>query len=274
MIVSLIVTTYNRPDALAAVLESVRRQVRLPDETIVVDDGSDGRTAAVVRQFDAALPCLKHLWQPHEGFRPGRMRNWGILEAAGDYVILIDGDMVLHPRLVGDHASRAAQGCFLQGVRLQLTERATAGYLRRPLAIRPWRLGGLARMKPMIRSETLDRIFSPRSQSQLTRVHACNQSFWRDDLVEVNGFDERFNGQGGEDVDLCARLASVGVVQQRLRFVALAYHLYHPPTANWTQLATLPRESHRAVRGIDQHLPRRRVRAKRANRAAAARRVA
>jgi glycosyltransferase involved in cell wall biosynthesis len=269
MIVSLIVTTYNRPDALAAVLESVRRQVQLPDETIVVDDGSDGRTAAVVRQFDAALPRLKHLWQPHEGFRPARMRNWGILEAAGEYVILIDGDMVLHPRLVGDHAARAARGRYLQGVRLPLTEQATAGYLRRPLPLRPWRLGGAPNLKYMIRSEMLARFFSPHSPSPLTHVHACNQSFWRDDLVEVNGFDERFNGLGGEDVDLSARLASVGVLQQRLRFMALAYHLYHPPTANWSQLADLPRESHLAVRGIDQHLPRRRVRTKRANSAAA-----
>jgi hypothetical protein len=120
----------------------------------------------------------------------------------------------------------------------------------------------------MIRSEMLARLFSPRPHSQLTRIHSCNQSFWRDDLIEVNGFDERFNGRGGEDVDLCARLASVGVLQQRLRFIALAYHLYHPPAANWSQFASLPRDSHLAVRGIDQHLPRRRIRATGANKSA------
>jgi glycosyltransferase involved in cell wall biosynthesis len=263
MKVSLIVTTYNRPDALAAVLESVARQVQLPDETIVVDDGSDGHTAAVVRQFDAALPRLKHLWQPHDGFRPGRMRNWGILEAAGDYVILIDGDMVLHRRFVGDHAANARQGRFLQGVRAPLSEQATADYLQRPFVLRPWRLGGFASISSRIHSKTLRRLFSPRPQRQLTHVDSCNQSFWRDDLIEVNGFDERCNGCGGEGLDLCARLASVGVWQQRLRFAALAYHLYHQPRANRSELAAPPRDSHWAVRGIDEHLPRRRGRASR-----------
>jgi glycosyltransferase involved in cell wall biosynthesis len=263
MKVSLIITTYNRPDALAAVLESVRRQVHPPDETIVVDDGSDGRTAAVVRYFDAGLPRLKHLWQPHEGFRPARMRNWGILEAAGEYIVLVDGDVVLHPRFVGDHAARAAQGRYLQGVWLPLTEQATVRYLRRPFAIRPWHFDGWPKQKYMIRSETLARMFSPRPHRQLTRIHSCNQSFWRDDLIEVNGFDERCNGCGGEDVDLCARLTCVGVMQQRLRFMALAYHLYHPPAANWSQMATPPRDSHLAVHGIDEHLPRRRGRASR-----------
>ncbi len=255
MKVSLIVTTYNRPDALSAVLESVRGQARLPDETIVVDDGSDERTAAVVRRFQCTLPRVRHLWQEHDGFRPARMRNWGIAEADGDYLVLVDGDMVLHPRFVGDHAARASQGRYLQGVRLPLTERSTRAYLQRPFAVRPWHVDGLPKAKYLMRSETLAWIFSTRPHSRLTRIHSCNQSFWRDDLLEVNGFDERCNGLGGEDADLCARLTSVGVLQLRLRFVALAYHLYHPPTANWSQVAVLHRTSPWAERGIDQHLP-------------------
>lgn len=259
MKVSLIVTTYNRPDALAAALESVRRQTRRPDETIVVDDGSDGRTAAVVRRFDAALPCLKHLWQPHDGFRPARMRNWGILEAVGDYVVLVDGDMVLHPKLVGDHVANAAQGRYLQGMRLTLSERATAAYLARPFKVRPWHLDGPPKVESVLQSRTLARLFKERPHGQLMGIDSCNQSFWRDDLMEVNGFDERCNGFGGEDVDLCARLGSVGVWQQRLKFLAMGYHLHHPPTANWSEVAAPERTSHWAERGIDLHIPKRRV---------------
>jgi glycosyltransferase involved in cell wall biosynthesis len=274
MKVSLIITTYNRPDALAAVLESVVRQVRRPDETIIVDDGSDERTAAVVGRFDAALPRHKHLWQEHDGFRPARMRNRGIAEAAGDYIVLVDGDMVLHPQFVADHAANAGQGRYLQGVRVALNESATAEFLRRPFAVRPHHVGGLSKVKYLVRSKTLARLFAQRPHSRLTRIHSCNQSFWRDDLLEVNGFDERYADHGGEDLDLCARLVSIGVWQRRLRFLAVAYHLYHPPTANWSKMAALPRTSSWAEQGIDQHLPVTLPFAGRAKVAATARRAA
>ncbi|HMO85830.1 MAG TPA: galactosyltransferase-related protein, partial [Lacipirellulaceae bacterium] len=172
-------------------------------------------------------------------------------------VVRVAGDMVLHRRFIADHAAAAVTGRYLQGVRLPLTARATAAYLRRPRAIAPWHVDGLAEGKYLIRSAMLGRFFSSRPHGRLTRIHSCNQSYWRDDLMEINGFDERYNDYGGEDVDLCARLAMIGVLQQRLRFVALAYHLHHPPGANWQHVAQWPRSSHRAERGIDEHLPQR-----------------
>ncbi len=250
MQLSLIVTTYNRPDALAAVLESVRRQRRLPDETLVVDDGSDERTTAVVRRYATVIPSLRRLWQEHDGFRPSRMRNWGIAEAASEYVAMIDGDMVLHPQFVADHFNNARPGCYSQGVRVPLTERATQAYLQRPFAVRPWHIDGVPKMKYVLRSDRLARWYATPPHGGLKRIHSCNQSFWRDDLLDVNGFDERYNNSGGEDRDLCARLVAIGVLQQRLRFTALAYHLYHPPGQNWSQVAQLPRASERAVCGI------------------------
>jgi glycosyltransferase involved in cell wall biosynthesis len=252
MQVSLIITTYNRQDALAAVLESVRRQRRLPDETIVVDDGSDQRTADVVHRYAAATPRLRHLWQPHDGFRPARMRNWGIAEAVHSYIVLIDGDMVLHSHFIADHLAQAREGCYLQGVRVPLTPRATDAYLDQPFAVRPWHIDGLPKMKYALRSELLAQVLVSQPNGSLKRIHSCNQSFWRDDLLDVNGFDERFNDHGGEDLDLCTRLLEIGVLQRRLCFTALAYHLYHPPGQNWSKLAYVARTSERAAIGIDE----------------------
>lgn len=257
MNVSLIITTFNRPDALSAVLTSVARQVAPPRETIVVDDGSDQRTARVIQQFASNVPRLQHVWQEHRGFRAARLRNLGMARAEGDYVVAIDGDMVLHPHFVADHARYAAPGQYIQAIRIPLTPTATAAYLERPFAIRPWHISGMEKMKYLLRSHVLARALGRRPHCRVANIQGCNQSFWRADIVRVNGYDERLEGCGGEDVDLCTRLASVGVMQRRLRFVALAYHLYHPRTAHWSESRRLTHDTPWATLGLDQHLVRR-----------------
>ncbi|MCX8115602.1 MAG: galactosyltransferase-related protein, partial [Burkholderiaceae bacterium] len=78
-----------------------------------------------------------------------------------------------------------------------------------------------------IHSRTLARLFSPRPHPRLTRIHSCNQSFWRDDLLEVNGFDERFEGWGFEDSDLAIRLLNRGVRRKEGAFATGVLHLWH-----------------------------------------------
>lgn len=253
MQVSLIITTYDRPDALAVVLESVARQSRLPDETVVVDDGSDQRTADVIDRWRPRLAGFTHLWQPNRGFRAARMRNLGIANSTGDYVVLVDGDMVLHRQFVADHLRFAEPSVYLQGIRVTLGPGATNRRLAGPTRIMPWHVWPLGKIKYLWRSPSLARLVSSRATDRVTRVHSCNQSFWRDDLLRVNGFDEQFDGYGGEDVDLCRRLARVGLRQKRLRYAALAYHLYHPPQANWQQLLQLEHKAPWAELGLDQH---------------------
>lgn len=255
MKVSLVVTTYNRPDALSAVLATIRRQTRLPTETLIVDDGSDDSTSEVVERSRAAVPGLRHLWREHAGFRVSAMRNRGIAAATGDYIVLIDGDMVLQRRFIEDHVAGARPGMYVQGVRIDLSAAATEAYLTEPFAIRPWHLGKWMRAKSLIRSRLLSRCLTAPPGVRLSRIHSCNQSFWRCDLQAVNGFDERFHGFGGEDIDLCARLGMLGVRQLRLRNLALAYHLYHPPGANWRKFLKVQHHCPRAAVGLDQYCP-------------------
>ena len=54
---------------------------------------------------------------------------------------------------------------------------------------------------------------------------------WRADAIRVNGFDERFEGWGGEDAEFVIRLLNAGLVKRRLRFSGVLYHLYHLPAA-------------------------------------------
>ena len=113
MRVSLIVTTYNWPAALDVTLASVALQTRMPSEVIVADDGSGPETENVVRGWTVRMPCpVHHVWQEDTGFRLARSRNRAIAHATGEYIVLIDGDMVLHPKFVTDRLAGRPEQSF------------------------------------------------------------------------------------------------------------------------------------------------------------------
>jgi glycosyltransferase involved in cell wall biosynthesis len=122
----LVVTTHARADALARVLASVAAQTVPPDELLVAEDGMDAATAELVAAHARAAPCpVRHLRQPHAGFRAGRIRNAAIAASGCEYLVLLDGDMVVHTGFLADHRALARPGHWSQGVRLPLDERAT-----------------------------------------------------------------------------------------------------------------------------------------------------
>jgi glycosyltransferase involved in cell wall biosynthesis len=232
MKVSLVVLTYNWPQALARVLDTVAAQVRRPDEVIVADDGSGPDTAAVIAARVASFPVpLRHVWQEDLGFRAARARNRGFAAATGDYVVLIDGDMLLHPRFIADHLMLAEPGCFLQGGRLKASKAESARLLAGGAPVfAPWsradfhEFDGTRRLYAF-RAPVLAR-WKARSRHG-GRVMSCNMSFWREDLLRVNGFDERMEGYGAEDRELAARLENAGLRRRALKWAALAVHLWH-----------------------------------------------
>jgi glycosyltransferase involved in cell wall biosynthesis len=258
----LVVTTHERPDALARVLAAVTTQTQAPDELVVADDGSGPDTAAVVKRHAAAAHYpVHHAWQPHEGFRAGRIRNAAIARARSEYVVLLDGDMVPHPSFLADHRALARPGHYSQGVRIALDAAATRRLLE-PGGELPqfWSLG-LGRLRRIYG------LHAPRLSGSLrgvanavVAVKACNQGFWRDDLLAVNGFDEAMTGWGSEDKELCARLENAGVRRQTLLFAAIAWHLDHGPAprdradlnrARWKETVRLRRT--RCEVGLDGH---------------------
>lgn len=227
--ISVVVTTYNWPQALEKVLRALARQTLLPAEVIVADDGSGEDTRACLQRMAASYPVpLRHCWQEDQGFRVARARNLAIASASGDYVVLLDGDMVPHPSFLADHAAIARRGHFVQGSRV-LT---TAGVRDRLLATdQPWpSLFDRARGK---RRYTLRLPAVARAWAWLgTRwsdagIKTCNQGWWREDLVALNGFDERYVGWGREDKDLAVRALHLGLGCRPMRFAGLAAHLHH-----------------------------------------------
>ena len=124
---SLIIATYNWKEALALVLATVRSQTVAPGEVLIADDGSRDDTRAFLTREASTFPVpLRHLWQKDEGFRKGRILNEAMARASGEYLIAIDGDMLLHPEFVHSHLRLARRGWFIQGSRMMLGEAATA----------------------------------------------------------------------------------------------------------------------------------------------------
>jgi glycosyltransferase involved in cell wall biosynthesis len=264
MRVALVIGTYERPDALRAVLDTVSRQRAAPDEIVIADDGSGAATQDLIATFGRKSDVpVRVVSQPHEGFRLTRLRNLAIAASTADYLVFVDGDMLLHEAFIADHRRHARRGRFTQGVRVRADVQLTARLIADPrLPVTAFTPGlGLSRRIYLVRSRAGSSGMR-RIANHFIAIKGCNQAFWRDDLLRVNGFNEAIEGWGPEDKELCARLTFAGVERQSLLFGGIAIHLHHPPAsraalpANLAVLAdTVQHRRTWCDRGVDAHLP-------------------
>ena len=234
-LISVIVTTYNREDALEAVLRSLASQKDRNFEVVVADDGSAPATAALVEQHKAQVGVpLTHVWHEHRGFRAGEIRNRAVRASRGDYVVFLDGDCLTRPDFVATHRRLAEPGWFVTGNRALLTQALTDAVLSRPLEPEHWgtadwlrqRLsGGLNRLAPVLRLP-LGPLRKMRPQAW-EGARSCNLGVWRADLDRVDGFDASFSGWGKEDSDLLVRLLHAGVRRKDGAYATGVLHLWH-----------------------------------------------
>jgi glycosyltransferase involved in cell wall biosynthesis len=261
--VSVVVVTYNWPQALEKTLRALAAQDVLPLEVIVADDGSGDATRDCLQRAAEGYPVpLRHCWQPDLGFRAALARNRAIAAASGDYVVLLDGDMLPHPKFVADHLAAARRGSFVQGMRVLTTAEARERLLRPASGYPGFFDAGIERRRHTLRIPWLSRLAAALGDPESTRaIKTCNQGWWRGDLIALNGFDERFEGWGREDRDLAVRAVFAGLQRRSLRFAGLAAHLHHSErheggaSPNDALLAeTVATRRTRSVVGIDRHL--------------------
>lgn len=268
-VISVVVTTYNRAEALRAVLWALRDQRDTAFEVIVADDGSGPDTREMIARMGLSLPYrLEHIWQEDRGFRASVVRNRAIVAAGGPYIVFLDGDCVPLPSFVERHRSMAERGHFASGNRILLQEDLTRVVLEERAAVQRWAMrdwvrarlrGGVNRLLPFVRLPDLG--LRKLSARRWQGVQSCNLGVWRADLLRVNGFDERYTGWGREDSDLAVRLIRAGVRRKDLRFAVPVLHLWHREfdrsrlTANDELLGrVLESDTTVAPRGIDRHL--------------------
>jgi glycosyltransferase involved in cell wall biosynthesis len=254
-LISVVLTTYKREDALGAVLRGLARQSDRSFEIIVADDGSGPATRELVERGAAGLDVpLKHVWQEDRGFRAGEARNRAVLASRGSYCIFLDGDCIPRPDFIAVHRRLAEPGWFVTGNRILMsrdyTERVLAeGREVELLDLQDWvalrRQGNINRLAPML----------PLPLGPLRKLRArawrgarsCNLAVWRSDLDLVDGFDAVYSGWGLEDSDLLIRLLRAGVRRKDGNFASGVLHLWHPENDR----SSLP-ENQRRLDAIDR----------------------
>ena len=233
--ISIVITTYNRSDALAAVLAGLAAQDDRHFEVIVADDGStEAHQQATAAAAQACALPITHVWHPDVGFTASRVRNLGVSVARGSYVLLLDGDCVPETDFVRRHRHLMAPGCFVNGSRVLLSEALTRQALAGRCAVHGrsamfWlaqRLQGHAsKLTGLLRLPD----FAARTHSAFRwkGIRSCNMGVWRADYEAVDGFDESFVGWGHEDADFVLRLHNLGIKRKNGFCATEVYHLWH-----------------------------------------------
>jgi glycosyltransferase involved in cell wall biosynthesis len=244
-LISVIVATYDREDALDAVLWGLSRQSDRGFEVVIADDGSRPATAAVVEGWRSRLGVpISHVWQRNRGFRAAEIRNRAILACRGDYCIFLDGDCIAAPDFIATHRRLAEPGWFVTGNRVLLSPALTDAVLREKLRPQAWsagrwighRLGGGVNRLAALLWLPLGPLRKLRPR-QWRGARSCNLAVWRSDLEWIDGFDACFTGWGREDSDLLIRLLRCGLRRKDGRFATGVIHLWHQPLDR-AQLAT------------------------------------
>lgn len=229
---SLIIATYNWATALELVLMSVQKQSLLPNEVIIADDGSTEETKLLIQKFQKIFPVpLVHVWHKDDGFRLSEIRNKAIKEASYDYIIQIDGDVILHKHFIKGHLKMAKKNVFLRGSRVLLSNSFSKKVLQEKIIkFRGCNSGMSNRMNGFYFPFLTKILKAPTSNSLKVAVSArgCNMSFWKSDLIEINGYNEAMTGWGREDSEISVRLINAGIKREIIKFNAIQYHIYHP----------------------------------------------
>lgn len=224
---SLIITTYNWPEALELVLLSVVNQSVLPNEVIIADDGSGIATKELITKYQTnySIPII-HVWHEDTGFKLAEIRNKAIAKSTSEYIIQIDGDIILHKHFIKNHLEMCEENTFLSGSRVWLNELVSKTAQENKNIHFNYFSKGIRNRLNTFYNPFLMKLFSFYNKKMM-KVRGCNMSFWRQDLIAINGYNEDMTGWGREDSEICARLINLNKLKKHIKFGAVEYHQYH-----------------------------------------------
>lgn len=224
---SLVTPTYNWPEALELLLKSVMNQSKLPDEVIIADDGSKPETKLTIDRYKKVFPVpLIHIWHKDEGNRKPRIMNKAIAKAKNEYIIEIDGDIIMSRYFIEDHLQFSEKGFYLYGSRVNIKKEILDKLFQNQKLRFHFFSKGIQKRGRTLRIPFLAKFIKP-VKERSKKLRGCNMSFWREDFIKVNGFNENLVGWGIDDSEMIQRLHNTGIKGKRLKFAGIAYHIYH-----------------------------------------------
>jgi len=235
MKISVIVSTYNAEKWLENVLIGYSHQTYKDFELIIADDGSRPSTKELIDRYAANYPVpVRHLWHEDKGYRRQEILNVAIVEAANEYIIMTDGDCIPRKDFVEVHAKLAERGKFLSGGYCKLTMKTSEAITKEDiLNDNCFDVAWLKKQDKLGFSQTLKLTAGPVLAAIMDTVttttpsfNNCNSSGFRDDMIAINGYDERMK-YGGPDREFGERLENFGVKGKQIRHKAICLHLDH-----------------------------------------------
>ncbi len=224
---SLVTPTYNWPNALELLLLSVLKQSILPNEVIIADDGSRDDTKQLIQDFQKKFPIpLIHIWHEDKKNRKPTIMNKAIAIAKYEYIIEIDGDIILNEHFIEDHLSFAEKGHYLFGSRVNIQEKLLPKLFSKKIIHFNLFSKGIKKRGRTIRIPFLMH-FAKSVNQRSRKLRGCNMSFWKEDFIKINGFNEGLVGWGIDDSEMIQRLHNIGIKGKRLKYSGIVYHIYH-----------------------------------------------
>ena len=234
--ISVLLATYNWPQALQLCLESLSTQTDLDFEIIIADDGSTTDTKDLIEAIQKNYPVkITHLWQADQGFRKTRILNQAIQTAKGEYLVFLDGDCIVQPDFIAQHRALSQANHLVTGSRVLLSEELSKELLSwshwnfKQFAgnLLSYRLsGGINKYWPL-KIKLGGGAWRKYKQFVWRRIKGCNMACWKADALAIGGFDETMTGWGHEDADFVFRLQNMGLIRKSGSWSTEVLHLYH-----------------------------------------------
>jgi glycosyltransferase involved in cell wall biosynthesis len=258
---SLLISTYNWVDALELVLNSALNQVVLPDEIVIADDGSKFETKELIEKFKLKFSIpIQHIWHEDKGFRKSKILNKAISSCKNDYIIQIDGDCILHKNFVQDHVLNAQKGTYLYGSRVNILPTFVKDIFGKKIIEFNLFSKEIKNKTRSLHIPFLSKFYKPHKEIS-SKFRGCNVSFWKQDAIAINGYNEDYEGWGREDSDFAIRLGNLGVLARRLRYAGIVFHIHHKTNSKHNfeindkmQSQTIANKTIKIENGIDKYL--------------------
>ncbi|WP_114652234.1 glycosyltransferase family 2 protein [Polynucleobacter necessarius] len=234
--ISVLLATYNWPQALKLCLESLGTQTDLDFEIIIADDGSTSETKELIEESRKHLPIkMTHLWQEDQSFRKARILNQAIEAAHGDYLVFLDGDCLVQPDFIAQHRTLSQANHLVTGSRILLNDELSKQLLLWPHwdfkkfigKLLSYRLSGDINKYWSLKIKLGDSAWRNYKKFVWRRIKGCNMACWKADAQAIGGFDETMTGWGHEDADFVFRLQNRGLIRKSGSWSTEVLHLYH-----------------------------------------------